>query len=615
MIDAQAMQYPRITKTRRIMDLNGLWKFKFDPDGIGIKDNWTNGLEDTIAMPVPASFNDFFTDKGSREYTGDFWYEKEFLVPGEWEGMEIALRFECATHRATVYVNGKEITSHEGGFLPFLARIGDVVRFNEVNKVVVKLNNELSFTSLPAGATKTLKNGTKITKPFFDFYNYSGLNRAVRLIAVPKESVLDLAVSHRIIGADTQTYYEVLTSGENRVRVTVYDRAGEIVAESEGKRGTIKIQNTKLWRVGDGYLYIFRISIESGDGELIDEYYEDIGIRTVEVKKREILINGEPVYLKGFGKHEDSDIIGRGFSLAVAKRDFELMRWIGANSFRTSHYPYSEEIMQMADRAGFLVIDEVAAVGMFESLTNFLEASSGKQTDFFAREIVQTETKENHLRALAELIARDKNHACAIAWSLFNEPETTSDSAVEYFDDIFKAARRLDPQKRPRTFALIMNSTPNKCKCHKFTDIIALNRYFGWYLSGGYELSDAKDTFIEELKKWEEIEPDKPIIFTEFGADTIAGIHKLPSVMWSEEYQEEYLKTQFEVFDMFDSVKGEQVWNFADFQTTEGVMRADGNKKGIFTRSRQPKRAAYLLKDRWKSLPTDYKSDRRKAAD
>ncbi len=615
MIDAQAMQYPRITKTRRIMDLNGLWKFKFDPDGIGIEKNWINGLEDTIAMPVPASFNDFFTDKVSREYTGDFWYEKEFIVPGEWKGMETALRFECATHRATVYVNGKEITSHEGGFLPFLARIGDVVKFNEVNKVVVKLNNELSFTSLPAGATKTLKNGTKITKPFFDFYNYSGLNRAVRLIAVPKESVLDLAVSHRIIGADTQTDYEVLTSGENRVRITVYDRAGEIVAESEGKRGTIKIQNTKLWRVGDGYLYIFRISIESGDGELIDEYYEDIGIRTVEVEKREILINGEPVYLKGFGKHEDSDIIGRGFSLAVAKRDFELMRWIGANSFRTSHYPYSEEIMQMADRAGFLVIDEVAAVGMFESLTNFLEASSGKQTDFFAREIVQIETRENHLRALAELIARDKNRACVIAWSLFNEPETTSDSAVEYFDDIFKAAHRLDPQKRPRTFALIMNSTPNKCKCHKFADIIALNRYFGWYLSGGCELSDAKDAFIEELKKWEEIEPDKPIIFTEFGADTIAGIHKLPSVMWSEEYQEEYLKTQFEVFDMFDSVKGEQVWNFADFQTTEGVMRADGNKKGIFTRSRQPKRAAYLLKDRWQGLPPDYKSDRRKAAD
>ena len=141
MIDAQAMQYPRITKTRRIMDLNGLWKFKFDPDGIGIEKNWINGLEDTIAMPVPASFNDFFTDKVSREYTGDFWYEKEFIVPGEWKGMETALRFECATHRATVYVNGKEITSHEGGFLPFLARIGDVVKFNEVNKVVVKLNN------------------------------------------------------------------------------------------------------------------------------------------------------------------------------------------------------------------------------------------------------------------------------------------------------------------------------------------------------------------------------------------------------------------------------------------------------------------------------------------
>ncbi|HIV86436.1 MAG TPA: beta-glucuronidase [Candidatus Monoglobus merdigallinarum] len=607
MLDTQALQYPRNTSTRRLFDLSGLWKFKFDSGACGEENGWQYGLSDYILMPVPASFNDFFTDKNSREYTGDFWYERDFIVPGEWEGMSLFLRFEGAAHRAEVYINGKKTVSHEGGFMPFAARLDGLVKFDKPNRVAVKINNELSLTSLPAGSTKLLKNGRKMSKPFFDFFNYSGLNRAVKLVAVPKESILDLSVEHKLTEDGSETKYSVTTNGDNTVQVSVFDKDGSIVAETTGKEGVIHIENTRLWNVLDAYLYTFRLRILKS-GSIIDEYYEDIGIRTVEIKGRDILINNKPVYLKGFGKHEDSDIIGRGFSLPVAKRDFELMKWIGANSFRTSHYPYAEEILKMADREGFLVIDEVAAVGMFESLMNFLEASSGKKTDFFSRDIVQTQTKENHKAAVSELITRDKNHACVIAWSLFNEPETTSDSAVKYFEEIFIHALKTDPQKRPRTFALIMNSTPSVCKCYGFSDFLSLNRYYGWYVNGGYEISDAKEQLIDELKEWEKAAPNKPIIFTEFGADTMPGLHKLPSVMWSEEYQEEYLNMQFEVFDMFDSVKGEQVWNFADFQTTEGILRVDGNKKGIFTRARQPKNAAYLFKKRWESLALDYKS-------
>ena len=127
-------------------------------------------------------------------------------------------------------------------------------------------------------------------------------------------------------------------------------------------------------------------------------------------------------------------------------------------------------------------------------------------------------------------------------------------------------------------------------------------------MSGGYEIRDAKEKFIAEMNAWRDLKLDKPFIFTEFGADTAAGMHKLPSVIWSEEYQEEYLKMQFEVFDSYDFVKGEQIWNFADFQTVEGIMRVDGNKKGVFTRDRQPKAAAYMLRRRWENLKTDYKS-------
>lgn len=604
-----SMLYPKTSRTRRIVDMNGLWKFCFDPESEGLKNNWKNGLDPkrTMEMPVPASFNDFFTDKDSREYTGDFWYETSVFVPGEWEGKNIGLRFDCATHRAVVFVNGEKIATHEGGFLPFTARINKVVKWNEPNRVVVCLNNELSYTTLPAGSTKVFSDGTKMSKPFFDFYNYAGLQRPVRLVVTPKDEIVDFSVKHSLEGSDSITEYKVTADSDKEILIQVYDENRKLVATASGDKGVIRISNVRLWEVRDAYLYTFRILLM--DQEMIaDEYEEEIGIRTIEVKDTDILINNKPVYLKGFGKHEDSEINGRGFNLAVVKRDFELMKWIGANSFRTSHYPYAEEIIQMADREGFLVIDEVAAVGFFESLMNFMEASTGKQTAFFSREIVQTETKANHKAALSELIARDKNHACVIAWSLMNEPETTSESAVPYFKEIFDLARELDPQKRPRTFAMVMNSTPNACKCYSFPDILSLNRYYGWYNRGGYEMMEAKEAFIREMDQWQELGLNKPFLFTEFGADTMAGIHKLPSVMWSEEYQEEYLRMQFEVFDSYGFVKGEQVWNFADFQTTEGIMRVNGNKKGIFTRNRQPKAVAYVFKKRWENLPLNYKS-------
>ena len=287
-------------------------------------------------------------------------------------------------------------------------------------------------------------------------------------------------------------------------------------------------------------------------------------------------------------------------------RDFELMKWIGANSFRTSHYPYSEEIYQMADREGFLIIDEVPAVGMFQSLMNFMEASTGKQTAFFEKETTPVLLKA-YLRAIEEMIRRDKNHPSVIAWSLLNEPETTNEAAVPYFKEVFDLANKLDMQKRPRTFALIMNSLPDTCKCYQFSDIIALNRYYGWYMKGGYEICVAEELFHKEMNAWKEKKLNKPFIFTEYGADTLASEHKLPSVMWSQEYQDEYLKMTHEVFDSYDFIKGEQIWNFADFQTTEGIMRVNGNKKGVFTRQRQPKDIAYKLKERWENLPLDYK--------
>ena len=582
-----------------------MWKFHLDERSVGENEGWIDGIPGEEMIPVPASFQDFYTEKDIREYTGDFWYETDFFVPGEWEGREILLRFGAATHRAGVYVNGILITEHEGGFLPFSADVTTVVRYDSYNKVVVKVNNELNCTNIPCGETITLPNGKKMSKPYFDFFNYAGLQRSVYLLAVPRESVVDFDLDYAIHGKNAEVSYQVRTNGEHAVQLELLDAEGSCVAQKDGKEGVLYVENAHLWQVRNAYLYRLRIRIMDGE-ELIDEYEQEIGIRTVKVEGTDILINGEPVYLKGFGKHEDSDIVGRGFSIGIMKRDFELMKWIGANSFRTSHYPYSEEIYQMADREGFLIIDEVPAVGMFQSLMNFMEASTGKQTAFFEKETTPVLLKA-HLRAIEEMITRDKNHPSVIAWSLLNEPETTNEAAVPYFKEVFDFANKLDMQKRPRTFALIMNSLPDTCKCYQFSDIIALNRYYGWYMKGGYEICVAEELFRKEMNAWKEKKLNKPFIFTEYGADTLASEHKLPSVMWSQEYQDEYLKMTHEVFDSYDFIKGEQIWNFADFQTTEGIMRVNGNKKGVFTRQRQPKDIAYKLKERWENLPLDYK--------
>lgn len=602
-----SMLYPINSISRRCVSLDGLWKFQFDEDGDGVDKGWNFELDNPIEIPVPASFNDFFVDKESREYCGDFWYEKDVFVPQEWQGNDIFLRFSAATHRAIVYVNGYNVGEHEGGFLPFNCDISNVVYYNQYNRICVKMNNELSHISLPAGNVKTLTNGKKMNAPYFDFFNYAGLNRSVYLTCIPKEAILDFSVSHHINGCDAITDYEVTTNGEHNVIVNVFDNDGNKVASSIGKKGVLEIKDVHLWQVRNAYLYHFVIMIFDENEVILDEYFDEIGIRTVEVKNEDILINNEPVYLKGFGKHEDSDVVGRGFNIGVMKRDFELMKWIGANSFRTAHYPYDETIYKIADKEGFLVIDEVSAVGFMESMMNFLDASSGKKTAWFKKESTP-QLLENHKQALTELINRDKNHACVIAWSLFNEPETTDEAAIPYFQEIFDLAHQLDPQNRPRTFAMIMNSRPETCKCYQFADIIALNRYYGWYIGGGYEISDAKMMFKQEMEAWKDKHLNKPFIFTEYGADTDGSLHKLPSAMWSQEYQKEYLNMQHEIFDSYSFVKGEQIWNFADFQTTEGIMRVNGNKKGVFTRQRQPKDIAYLLKNRWENLPQNYKS-------
>lgn len=311
------------------------------------------------------------------------------------------------------------------------------------------------------------------------------------------------------------------------------------------------------------------------------------------------LINEKPFYFKGYGKHEDTFPAGRGLNLPMNVKDISLMKWQGANSFRTSHYPYSEEMMRLCDEEGIVVIDETTAVGVnlqFGGGANF----HGKKISTFDPEY-GVQTQEHHKEVVRDLIARDKNHACVVMWSIANEPDSAAEGAYEYFAPLYELARECDPQKRPCTLVSVQFANGPETDCSaKLSDVICLNRYYGWYACSA-DLETAEKLLRDELEGWEKI--GKPVIFTEYGADTVMGLHDTTPVMYTEEYQVDYYKVNNAVFDSFDFVVGEQVWNFADFATSQSLLRVQGNKKGIFTRDRKPKLAAHYFRERWHQIP------------
>ncbi|WP_145414225.1 beta-glucuronidase [Paenibacillus xylanexedens] len=589
------MLYPILTETRNLIDLNGIWNFKLDA-GEGFKDNWQKEkLQDPMRMAVPASYNDIGVSAKIRDHVGWVWYEREITLPSVINEERVVLRFGSVTHVAKVYVNGEFVVEHKGGFLPFEAEINRYLHKGK-NRITVAVNNIVDETTLPVGSIieKTHSNGqiTLHNLPNFDFFNYAGLHRPVKIYTTPMTYVKDVTIVTKL---DGQVKYSIDVVGSASVKAEIIDESGSLVATSEGESGTMIISDVRLWEPLNAYLYTLRAELQT-EGKTMDVYEQPFGVRSVEVKEGKFLINDKPFYFKGYGKHEDTTIHGRGFNEAANVLDFNLMKWSGANSFRTAHYPYSEEVMRLADREGFVVIDEVAAVGMHLNMLVVHRGGVLKNT------WDELDTFEHHQDVIRELIERDKNHPCVVMWNIANEPASEEKGAYEYFKPLIDLTRELDPQKRPVTIVTQMESSPEKDQIAELLDILTFNRYYGWYVDGG-DLHAAKEKLRAEFNGWLKRCPNKPFMMTEYGADTVAGLHDVEPVMFTEEYQVEFYRANHEVFDEFEHFVGEQVWNFADFATSQGIIRVQGNKKGIFTRDRKPKAIAHELKRRWTSIP------------
>lgn len=577
--------------------LDGLWDFTVDVEGVGRSQRWWRKLPDAVEVPVPASYNDLFADPEIRDHVGEVWYQTSVHVPARWSGERIVLRFDAATHRAVVWVGEQQVAEHEGGYTPFEADVTDVVTPGADNRVTVVVDNTLNWASIPPGHVEDTPDG-KRQRYHHDFFNYAGLHRSVWLYTTPKAHVDDVTVVTGLDGTTGTVSYDVAASGAEglTVHAVLREASGAEVAAGDGASGTLEIEAVHPWRPGEGHLYELGVELRDNSGARVDAYSLNVGVRTVAVDGNRFLINGEPFYFTGFGMHEDHAVRGKGHDDVSMVHDFALLDWIGANSLRTSHYPYAEEVLDYADRNGIVVIDETAAVGLNLGVAGGILGGPPDQQTFSA-DTIGPETQRNHREAIRELVARDKNHPSVVLWSIANEPESHTEQSRKYFEPLFEETRRLDPS-RPVGFVNIMLAPPDKCVLTELADVVMLNRYYGWYTQPG-DLAAAERGLEAELGEWER-RHGKPIVITEYGADTVAGLHSVTPQPWSEEYQVEFLRMYHRVFDRIESVVGEQVWNFADFATGSGFARVDGNKKGVFTRERRPKAAAFDLRRRWR---------------
>ena len=587
--------YPVISNTRNIQDLNGIWQLSFDSKRQGLKKKYANKRPtETQEIAVPGSINEQVTDREQYLNMDWVWYFRGFHVNPQFTGQRLVLRFGSVTYRAEVFLNGQRLGMHEGGFMPFEFDITDIARFGEENELAVRVDNVLDTTTVPQGNVDSGVGGVASWRPgnlpnvHYDFFPFTGIHRPVQLLAVPETRLENIRLTtHSLKNGKARLEIAVRTTTHeaSSVEVAISELGLSKVIKLEDGVGsaTVSVADVESWDVLAPKLYDVVCTTYS-DNIPVDTYELPFGFRTIKVKGAKLLIKDKPVYLKGFGRHEDNDIIGKGQSCPHLVKEYNLMKWVGANSFRTSHYPYSEEDMRMADRQGFLVIDEAAA-----NTLSFC-ALRGKDTE-------TATLLANHKAHLLELFERDHNYACNICWSVGNECETWEENAVPYFKSLTEYARSLD-DSRPVT--AVINSRARHERCAQFFDILMVNRYPAWYNNHG-----KPEVIKSELKKefndyWTTFK--KPIMVTEFGADTIPGLHNEYNLMWTEEYQVSYIREVLEACTADSHVIGAHIWNFADFKVGQHTARIVLNWKGLFTRDRHPKMAAHMVRQWWTGI-------------
>lgn len=573
---------------RQTVSLNGEWSYIIDPYETGFYDYrfierkeddkeayWNtdipnhrserleHGYNDVYTMHVPGDWNS--QDSAFLYYEGSMWYQRYFDYNKSNPDNRFFIYFGAVNYQADVYLNGKKLGQHKGGFTPFQFEIPDEILKEKDNFLVVKVDNKRHKDEVPTINT--------------DWWNYGGITRDVLLVETPSTFIEDYSIQLKK-GKKGSKPNTRRAEVEGWVKLNGADVGGTVtieIPELKVKRefpvsGTetpfsLTLSNVQLWSDTNPKLYDLKVRYST------EELRDKVGFRTIEVVGKNVLLNGNPIFLRGICMHEEIAKEGRR---AHSKEDaiymLNLAKSLNTNFVRLAHYPHNEHMVRTADSLGLLVWSEIPVYWTI---------------DFTSDEVLNKAKGQ-----LQEMITRDRNRASVIIWSVGNETPV-SPVRTKFMRALLDAARKMD-DTRLVSAALEVNNKDGKNVIDdplgEYTDIVAVNEYLGWYRGLPSSCRDAE---------WE-VKYDKPLFFSETGADALAGFHADQETRWSEEYQEWFFKEQIAMMKrMPDNYVGLSPWILVDFRSprrNHPVYQEGWNRKGLIGEKGEKKKAFYILK-------------------
>jgi beta-glucuronidase len=561
--------------------LNGSWQYLLDPYEAGYYDFHMKPIADgglgsnrvpankgdkyelaftelTPTLQVPGDWN---TQRPELLwYEGTVWYRRTFDYAPK-EAHRQFLWFGAANYHAIVYLNGKKLGEHVGGFTPFQFEVTGKLR-DRGNAVIVKVDDQRKADAIPMNMT--------------DWWNYGGLTRGVKLIDVPETFVQDYQVQLEK-GSRNRIAGWVRLNGpkkHQKVTIRVAEVGASMVAETDdnGYARFAFPANVTLWSPESPKLYDVEVAAES------DRVAERIGFRTIETSGQKILLNGKPVFLRGVAMHAEAPIRGgRVFSDADARVLLTWAKELGCNFVRLAHYPHDEVMTRLADEMGLLVWSEVPVYWAVQWESQAAYANAEHQ--------------------LTEMITRDKNRASVVFWSVANETPL-GDARTRFLGSLATKARELDNTRLVTAATLPHYSDPKTITIEdplgKFLDVLGCNEYLGWY-DGGPTKPDTiafKTTY------------DKPLIMSEFGAEAPYGRHGDIETAWTEEYQANIYRHQLGMLQRIPFLQGMAAWILMDFRCPRRFLSGtqdEYNRKGLISDRGERKMAFSVLHDFYES--------------
>lgn len=544
--------------TRRINALDGEWYYCKDAQGTGAQNGFAAALP-TGKLPiiVPSCWDN---EPGMIHYEGDVWLETDF----DTQLPNARIVFGAVNNECDVYLDGKLLGSHYGGFTEFAF-------------VCENLTPGMHHLCLRTSNVHNSVDTIPLTD--VDWFHYGGIIRSVEVHEFNKALIERVKLEYEINANNTVALTaKVILIGACEDAPLTLKLGDQVIAQENvcvsGKGEavlTATLENVKRWSPEEPNLYTFTVEFAG------DTLRERTGFRTIEVCDRQFMINGKPFIFKGVNRHEEHPDWGFAVPVKLIKRDIDIIRGMGCNMIRGSHYPNAKATLDYMDETGMMFWEEIPMWGFPEApLKNELVRKRG----------VQMHT---------EMVTRDYNHPCIIVWGLNNEVQTGTQAAWEVAK-LFSETLRSHDKTRLITYA---SNHPLEDICYEFADFISINYYIGWY-GGPLENWPA---FLEKLTAYldETGNGDKPLVMSEFGAGGVYGETAFEDVMWTENYQQKYLEYTLELFLNHPRMNGTIVWQYGDIRVCLEPRRAlarprSFNNKGLVNEYRHPKLAYYSVK-------------------